>query len=277
MQIIDSHQHFWIYDPKTMGWISDEMKVIQQDFTPEQLKNIFVTNHIDGSITVQVEQTEEETHLLIEEAKQNDFIKGVVGWIDLNDEAIEEKLKHLSIYKNYLKGFRHILQAERDEFMLAPSFIHGMHQLEKFGFTYDIVVKHNQLPATIQLVDQVPQTLSIVLDHIGKPDIKNKQLDNWANDLKSLSNYTNVYCKISGMVTEADWQHWQVEEMYSCLDIVMDTFGVDRVMFGSDWPVCLVASSYERWLETIQKYMQRYSKEDQQKIFADNCKNFYHI
>jgi L-fuconolactonase len=277
MQIIDSHQHFWIYDPKTMGWISDDMKVIQQDFTPEQLKNIFIANQIEGSITVQVEQTEEETHLLIEEAKQNDFIKGVVGWIDLNDEAIEEKLQHLSSYKNHLKGFRHILQAEQNDFMLAPSFIHGLHQLEKYGFTYDIVIKHHQLPNAIQLVKQVPQTLSIILDHIGKPDIKNKEIQNWANDLKSLSKFSNVYCKISGMVAEADWHHWKEEEMYSYLDIVMDSFGVERVMFGSDWPVCLIASSYERWLETIQKYMQRYSQEDQQKIFADNCKKFYHI
>lgn len=276
MQIIDSHQHFWIYDPKQHAWIDDSMQSIRQDYTPAIFEALLIKNQVTGSITVQVDQTEQETHLLIEEAKQNQFIKGVVGWIDLKNPAIDSQLTEWIEYKQYLKGFRHILQSEPDSFMLDQQFINGLKALAKQGFTYDLLIKHHQLPAAIQMVEQVP-TLSIVLDHIAKPDIKHHQIEQWAKDIKRLAAFPNVYCKISGMVTEADWQLWDNTQISKYIDIVLENFGINRIMFGSDWPVCLLASTYERWLETMQQYFQSFSSLDQQKIFADNCSTFYHL
>ncbi len=273
MRIIDSHQHFWKYHPQNHAWINEDMKVIQKDFLPEEISSIFAKEHIDGCVSVQVDQTEAETQFQIELAKENSFIKGVVGWIDLLNPSIE---KEIEVYKEQkiVKGFRHILQGAEKGFMLQESFINGLKALTKNNYTYDLLIYHHQIKESLSLVKKL-ESLYIVVDHIAKPDIKNSNITEWYKDIKALAKYPNVYCKISGIVTEADWKKWNAEDLNPYLDIVFEAFGTNRIMFGSDWPVCLVASSYERWLSTIKNYCQNLSTSEQEKIFSTNCESFY--
>ncbi len=273
MRIIDAHQHFWKYHPQNHAWINDDMKIIQKDFLPEDLAVVLSTQNVEGCVSVQVDQTKEETAFQIECARHNPFIKGVVGWIDLMNPLIE---KDIEAYKeqNIVKGFRHILQGAEEGFMLQPNFINGLKQLSKHHYTYDLLIYANQIQEAIKLIKSV-EDLPIVLDHIAKPSIKTKSIQDWDRDIKSLVKYPNLYCKISGMATEADWTTWKSEDLKPYLDIVVEAFGVDRLLFGSDWPVCLVASSYERWLNTIKDYFKKFSISEQEKIFALNCESFY--
>ncbi len=273
MRIIDAHQHFWKYHPQNHAWINEDMKVIQKDFLPEEISSIFAKEHIDGCVSVQVDQTEAETQFQIELAKENSFIKGVVGWIDLLNPSIE---KEIEVYKEQkiVKGFRHILQGAEKGFMLQESFINGLKALAKNNYTYDLLIYHHQIKESLSLVKKL-ESLYIVVDHIAKPDIKNSNITEWCKDIKALAKYPNVYCKISGIVTEADWKKWNAEDLNHYLDIVFEAFGTNRIMFGSDWPVCLVASSYERWLSTIKNYCQNLSTSEQEKIFSTNCESFY--
>ncbi len=273
MRIIDSHQHFWKYHPQNHAWINEDMKIIQKDFLPEELSSIFAKEHIDGCVSVQVDQTEAETQFQIELAKENSFIKGVVGWIDFLNPSIE---KEIEVYKEQkiVKGFRHILQGAEKGFMLQESFINGLKALAKNNYTYDLLIYHHQIKESLALVKKL-ESLYIVVDHIAKPDIKNSNITEWYKDIKALAKYPNVYCKISGIVTEADWKKWNAEDLNPYLDIVFEAFGTNRIMFGSDWPVCLVASSYERWLSTIKNYCQNLSTSEQEKIFSTNCESFY--
>lgn len=273
MRIIDAHQHFWKYHPQNHAWINDDMKIIQKDFLPEDLAVVLSTQNVEGCISVQVDQTKEETAFQIECAGHNPFIKGVVGWIDLMNPSLE---KDIEIYneQKIVKGFRHILQGTEEGFMLQPNFINGLKQLSKHHYTYDLLIYVNQIQEAIELIKSV-EDLPIVLDHIAKPSIKTKSIQDWERDIKSLAKYPNLYCKISGMATEADWTTWKSEDLKPYLDIVLEAFGVDRLLFGSDWPVCLVASSYERWLNTIKEYFKEFSISEQEKIFALNCESFY--
>ncbi len=273
MRIIDAHQHFWKYHPQNHAWINDDMKIIQKDFLPADLSKILTDQKVKGCISVQVDQTKEETAFQIECAHHNPFIKGVVGWIDLLNPLIEKDIEAYK-EKNIVKGFRHILQGTEKGFMLQPNFINGLKQLSKNHYTYDLLIYANQIQEAIELI-KVVEDLPIVLDHIAKPSIKTKSIEDWKKDIKSLAKYPNLYCKISGMVTEADWTTWKSEDLKPYLDIVVEAFGVDRLLFGSDWPVCLVASSYERWLNTIKDYFKEFSISEQEKIFALNCESFY--
>ena len=273
MRIIDAHQHFWKYHPQNHAWINDDMKTIQKDFIPEDLKIVLSAQQVEGCISVQVDQTKEETAFQIECARHNPFIKGVVGWIDLMNPLIE---KDIEAYKEQkiVKGFRNIIQGAEKGFMLQPNFVNGLRQLAKHQYSYDLLIYPNQIQETIELIKSV-KDLPIVLDHIAKPSIKTKSIQDWAKDIHALAQYPTVYCKISGMVTEADWTTWKPEDLNPYLDIVVEAFGIDRLLFGSDWPVCLVASSYERWLNTIKDYCKKLSSAEQEKIFALNCESFY--
>ena len=273
MRIIDAHQHFWKYHPQNHAWINDDMKIIQKDFLPEDLAVVLSTQNVEGCISVQVDQTKEETAFQIECAGHNPFIKGVVGWIDLMNPTLERDIEIYNEQK-IVKGFRHILQGAEEGFMLQPNFINGLKQLSKYHYTYDLLIYANQIQEAIELIKSV-EDLSIVLDHIAKPSIKTKSIQDWERDIKSLAKYPNLYCKISGMATEADWTTWNPEDLEPYLDIVVEAFGVNRLLFGSDWPVCLVASSYERWLNTIKDYFKKFSISEQEKIFALNCESFY--
>lgn len=275
MPIIDAHQHFWEYDAIRHSWINDDMAVIQNDFLPNDLRIVLEENNVNGSVAVQAEQTEQETDFLLQVASKYNFIKGVVGWVDLCADNIEDRLQYYQQFK-LLKGFRHILQAEAPEFMLQPNFLYGISKLQQYYFTYDILIFPHQLQSALQLVKQFPEQ-RFVIDHLAKPCIKAKEITQWETDIKLLSAHENVYCKISGMITEADWKHWSEADLKPYLDIVVNAFGINRIMYGSDWPVCLVAASYKKWIDTLSAYFYSYSKEEQSKFFGLNAQQFYHL
>jgi L-fuconolactonase len=272
---IDAHQHFWVYDRVRDSWIDDTMEVIRKDFLPSDLAPIYKKNGIDGCVAVQADQSEKETMFLLEQANGNPFIKGVVGWVDLLSENVEERLAYFSQNKK-LKGIRHIVQAESNEFMLRTDFQNGIGKLQKYELTYDILVFPTQLPAAIKLVQKFSEQY-FVLDHIGKPYIKEGKIKNWKRDIEILAKYPNVYCKISGMFTEADWKNWNEKDFLTYLDVVFDSFGVNRVLYGSDWPVCLLAASYKEQLKFLESYIKKFSALEREKIMGGNALEFYNL
>jgi L-fuconolactonase len=273
---IDSHQHFWKYHPVKDAWISDEMKVIQRDFLPADLLPLLKAKCIDGCVSVQADQSEEETHFLLQLAKENDFIKGVVGWIDLRAENLEARLEYFSQYKK-LKGFRHIVQAEpEDEFMLQEDFCTGISKLAKYNFTYDLLILPKHLPYATAMVKRFPQQ-SFVIDHLAKPDFKQIDFAIWEKEIRAIAACPNVMCKVSGLVTEADWNNWKKSDFTYCLDVVTEVFGIDRLMFGSDWPVSLLAASYGESSDIVEDYFSKFSNEEQDKFWGQNAIEFYHL
>ena len=274
--VIDAHQHFWIFDPVRDSWIDDSMKAIQKDFLPKNLKPILDANSIDGCVVVQSDQTEIENLFQLTNALQNDFVKGVVGWVDLRSKKIEEKLAHYSYYSK-MKGFRHILQGEKDRaLMLKKAFMNGISLLEKYNFTYDILVYPKQLKDAVFIARSCPDT-QFVLDHMAKPLIKEGKVTQWANYMKELSENPNIVCKVSGMVTEADYANWKKEDFYIYLDVVLNSFGTDRLLYGSDWPVCLVAATYGEQLDILESYFRELSQNEKDKIFGQNAVRIYRL
>jgi L-fuconolactonase len=273
MPAVDSHQHFWKYDPVDHAWINEDMIVIRKDFLPADLLPILQQNHIDGCIAVQADQSEKETDFLIELANKNDFIKGVVGWVDLRAANIKDRL---AVYKQHsiVKGFRHILQGEDPEYMLQPDFIRGIVALKEFGFTYDLLIYPKHLSSAIELVKQFPEQ-PFVIDHIAKPFIKDGLIDDWKNGMQIIAQFPNVYCKISGMVTEANWTDWKQEDFIPYLDTVVENFGANRLMYGSDWPVCLVAASYKKMIGLVRNYFSLFSVAEQEMIMGGTASSFY--
>ena len=272
---IDSHQHFWKFDPIRDSWIDDSMLKIQRDFLPEDLLPLLSQNQFSGCVAVQASQSEEETNFLLDLASKNDFIKGVVGWADLRDEKISERLNHFSKYEK-LKGFRHVVQGEPDDFMFGATFRNGIAALKQFDFTYDILIFHRQLPAAIDLVKSFPDQ-AFVIDHIAKPDIKSGEIASWKKGIEEIAKFNNVSCKISGMVTEADWNSWKPSDLKPYLDVIFESFSVDKILFGSDWPVCNVAADYNIVVKTLEDYISKLSIEDQNKIWSENAKAFYKL
>jgi L-fuconolactonase len=273
---IDSHQHFWNFDPEKFDWITEEMSLIKKDFLPGDLKYILQENNFDGCITVQVEQTEEENDFLLKAAQDNEFIKAVVGWIDLQLENIDERLAYYKQFER-LKGFRHILQGEKKrDLMLSPDFKRGISLLNKYNFTYDVLIFPDQLVFAKQLVKEFPKQ-KFVIDHLAKPYIKDGRIEEWKKDMEAIGSFENVYCKISGMVTEADWKNWKAKDFFPYLDVVVKSFGTNRIMYGSDWPVCLVAASYEQVLDIVREYFSSFSKNEQDLFFGGNAVKFYNI
>jgi len=277
MQKIDSHQHFWRYDPIRDNWITSDMTVIARDFLPGDLLPILQKNGIDGSILVQTCHMEEDNRFMLELAEQNDFIKGVVGWINLQSIKVEDKLKYYHDRYPKMKGFRHVLQADPDDqLMLRDSFKRGISLLNKYGFTYDILIYPKHLKYAALLVAEFPDQ-KFVLDHLAKPRIKTKEIGEWKRDIEALSKYQNVYCKVSGMLTEADWHSWKTEDFTPYLDTVFNAFSINRVMYGSDWPVCKLAGGYNRAMEILQIYTSRFSEKEQNQFFGGNAIEFYNL
>ena len=273
---IDSHQHFWIYSHEEYGWISDKMSVLKRDFLPEDLHRELSENDLDGSIAVQARQTLQETEWLIKLAEENDFIKGVVGWLDIQSPQFKHQIEKYS-RRNKLVGIRHVVQDEPDDrFMLRSEFVNGIRLLENYDLVYDILIFEKQLPATLELVSRFPYQ-RFVLDHIGKPKIAYNLLEPWASQIRELSQYPDVYCKVSGMVTEADWSNWKTNDIRPFLDVIFESFDADRIMFGSDWPVCILAASYSKVVGMVADYMDQLSDEDQDKIFGLNAERIYNL
>lgn len=276
---IDAHQHFWVFDPVRDSWIGDDMAILQDDFMPAHLQPILEHYGFMGSVAVQSDQSAEETHFLLQQAEHNPFIKGVVGWIDLQAADITEQLE---AYRKYdkLKGFRHILQGEKQrDLMLEPAFKNGIGQLKQFGYTYDVLIFPDQLGYAAELAATFPEQ-PFVLDHIAKPGIKDNAEDafkSWSTAIAHLAKQENVWCKVSGMVTEADLRNWKTADFKRYLDVVFEHFGVNRLMFGSDWPVCRLAATYGEVLGIMEAYMSSFSEQEQALFWSGNAAKFYNL
>ncbi len=272
---IDAHQHFWQYEPVRDSWINESMEVIRKDFMPGDLLPLLQTNQVAGCVAIQADQSEKETEFLLDLALKHSYIKGIVGWTDLCHVRVEERLAYYSRFKA-IKGFRHILQAEEPAFMLQEQFKNGISLLHKYGFTYDVLIYAHQLKQAAQLVAAFPDQ-PFVVDHIAKPAIRQGEIIEWTKGIKMLAQYPNVHCKISGMVTEADWHQWKEPELRPYLDTVVEAFGIERVMYGSDWPVCLLAADYTTNMSIARNYFSGFSQEEQAMFFGKNATAFYQL
>ena len=271
---IDAHQHFWQYDPVRDAWINDGMAVLRQDFLPADLGPLLAANGMDGCVAVQADQSERETQFLLDLARDYPFILGVVGWVDLRSPQVGDRLAHFAADRRF-RGVRHLVQGEpNDEFLLQSEVVRGISALTPLGLTYDLLLVPRQLRAATQLAAILPDQ-RFVLDHLAKPLIKDGVLEPWASDLGALALHPNVYCKLSGLITEADWGSWKPAQLRQYLDVVVESFGVDRLMWGSDWPVCLLAGSYHEVREVIAEYLVRFSVDERNAIFGGNAAACY--
>ena len=272
---LDSHQHFWRHDAVQYPWIPAGSP-LHRDWLPADLAPLQQPLGFDGSIAVEARASIAESDWLLGLADADDRVKGVVGWVDLRSEQVAKDLARLARHPKFC-GVRHCVQDEPDDqFVLRPEFVRGIAQLQPFGLTYDLLIFPKQLPAAIELVKRFPEQ-PFVLDHIAKPGIKDGVLEPWTRQIRELAALPNCWCKVSGMVTEADHARWKPEDFRPYLDVVFAAFGEDRLMFGSDWPVCLFAASYERTYRLAADYVAGLSSEAQAKFFGGNCAKFYGI
>jgi len=272
--IIDAHQHFWQYDPRRHGWITDAMAVLKRDFLPADLAPQLLQSHVDRTVAVQAETSLRETEFLLDLAAGSERIAGVVGWIDLTSPTIAEQLQSFKGRKK-LCGFRHLVQDESDDrYLLREDVVRGISAIGDAGFTYDLLLYPRQLPAAIELVARFPKQ-KFVLDHCAKPFIKAHQFEPWAMHIRELAQFPHVCCKLSGLITEADWHSWQPADLRPYLDLVVEAFTPSRLMFGSDWPVCLLAGEYRAVKHSIEAYAQQFSQRDRDLIFGRVAAQFY--
>jgi L-fuconolactonase len=275
-QKIDVHQHFWKYDPLQYGWISNEMGILKRDFLPEDLQSTSLDSGYGESITVQARQTIEETEWLLNLADENRSIRGVVGWLDLCSPNIHDQLTTFS-RKKHLKGVRHVLQDEPDDnFMLRRNFLAGLDSLGATDLLYELLIFPKHLKNSIRLVELFPKQV-FVLDHCAKPFIKSGKIQEWADQINKLSSFENVHCKVSGLVTEADWQSWKPADFDPYLDVIWNSFGQDRIMIGSDWPVCLVAGTYSKVMLLADEYFKKQGSEVLDRVCRINAINTYRL
>ena len=272
--MIDAHQHFWHYDRNAYDWIDDSMTAIRRDFLPAHLKCEMDRTGVTGSIAVQARQTLEETRWLLDLATEHPFVRGVVGWIDLRGDVDAQ----LAAFENdrALVGLRHIVQAEPDGFLEDTAFQAGMTRLERAGLAYDILVYARQLPQAIAFARRFPRQ-RFVLDHLGKPDVRSGAFDEWRDQLRDLAALSGVCCKLSGLVTEADWRTWTPGQLRPYLDAALDAFGPDRIMIGSDWPVCLVAATYADVIALVRDAIAEYAEAEQQRMMSGTAADFWNL
>ncbi|QEH41125.1 amidohydrolase [Chitinophaga sp. XS-30] len=273
---IDAHQHFWIFDPERDAWITEDMSVIRKNFLPADLAPVLEANGIDGCVAVQADQSEAETDFLLQLAEENTFIKGVVGWVDLRSPSVEERVQHYAQYP-LLRGFRHIVQGEADPaFLQGEDFCRGIKALAAYDLTYDILIFPHQLPAALAFVQKFPGQ-RFVIDHLAKPYIRKGEVKGWEEDIRAMAQHDHVYCKLSGMVTEADMQNWKQEDFSPYLDVALEAFGADRLMYGSDWPVCLLAADYPEMKKLVTDHIAHLSAAEQAQIMGGNAASFYKL
>ncbi len=272
---IDAHQHFWQYDPAEHAWMTDKLAVLRRDFMPPDLKPLLQPLDFDGCVTVQVRQNIDETRWLLELADRHDFICGVVGWVDLRSPQLRSQLDHFAGHPK-LVGVRHIVQDEPDDsFMLRDDFRRGIAQLAAFGLTYDVLVYPTAASGRHQVWFEEFPGQPFVLDHIAKPPIAEGRLAPWESDLRALAALPNVCCKLSGMVTEALWNAWQPGDFHPYLDVVFEAFGPERLMIGSDWPVCTLSAEYAAAMGIVLDYIRQIPPTAQAGILGENCVRFY--
>lgn len=273
---IDTHHHFWKFDPIRDSWITEEMQVIRRDFSPLDIQFVLERNGFGGSVAVQADQSKEETAYLVQLANDYPFIKGVVGWIDLQAADIRQQLDGYQS-DTVIKGFRHIVEGEADpDFLIRPAVLNGLKALADYGYTYDLLIRPRHYAATLDCVQQNPN-LQFVLDHIAKPPIKSKAFDEWATFIDALAALPNVVCKVSGLATEADWEGWKLDDFKQYLEHIFARFGKERIMYGSDWPVCLLAASYEESIAIVEDKLGQFTAAEKNAFWAENAIRVYNL
>ncbi|TFV94302.1 amidohydrolase [Algoriphagus kandeliae] len=272
---IDAHQHFWKYHPQRHEWIDESMKSIRRDFLPKDLKPILDQTGIDGCVAVQAEESLQETNFLLDLAEENDWIQAVVGWVDIGSPDLNKTLDHYNHFSK-LKGFREILQAKDPRYMLRDEFIQGLKLIHSKGLTYDILVFPQHLSAVLELVKKC-EGHAFVIDHLAKPFIKDGEWREWKKTMKPLAERDYIYAKLSGLITEADWKKWKKEQILPYLEIALELFGPNRLMFGSDWPVCLVTGKYESVWRLIDDFTSTLSLQEKDQILGLTAMKFYKI
>lgn len=273
---IDSHQHFWRYDPREYDWIDERMGVLKRDFLPQQLRPELEKAGFDACVAVQARQTLEETRWLLELADRHAFIVGVVGWVDLRAHDVAGQLERFA-ERRKLVGIRHVVQGEPDDrFLLRPDFCRGIEVLQTRSLAYDILIYPRHLKTATEFAQRFPG-MRFVLDHLAKPDIKGGDIGAWARDLRGLAGLPHVSCKLSGLVTEADWQHWTPEQIRPCLEAAFDCFGPERLLIGSDWPVCTLASDYAGTMGVVLDYLERRLPAERDGILGGNAARFWKL
>jgi L-fuconolactonase len=272
---VDAHQHFWHYTPDEFGWIDDSMAAVRLDFLPSDLRPLMDQAKMSATVAVQARQSIEETRWLLDLADRHPWIAGVVGWLPIADPSIEHTLEEFADNPR-LKGVRHVLQGEPDAYMDRDGFNAGIAPLRQHSLTYDVLILERQLPAAIRFVDRHPDQ-PFVLDHLAKPSIAAHQVEPWRTHLRELARRPNVSCKLSGMVTEADFSAWTIEDLRPYIETALEAFGPSRLLFGSDWPVCTAASTYDHWVTIVHELVSALSEEERNAIFGDNAAKFYNL
>jgi L-fucono-1,5-lactonase len=272
--VIDSHQHFWQVGRFDYPWMSDG--ILCRDYLPTDLAPILQQNHVDKTVLVQASNSVAESKWLLELANANSFIAGIVGWVDLTSPDCISQLNELCADPKF-KGVRHLVESEpSDKWLIQPAVLASLQQLSRRGLSYDLLVHTRHLKHIPRVVESCPD-LKFVIDHLAKPPIARNEIDEWSQALKPLAKYPNISCKLSGLVTEANWSSWQADDLRPYVDVALESFGPDRLMFGSDYPVCLLASSYDRVLDSFQEILKSLSDADRDKIFARNAEKFYRL
>ena len=273
---IDSHQHFWRYDPAEYGWIDDSMAALRRNFLPAHLRQEMPRAAMDACVAVQARQTLEETRWLLELADRHPFVAGVIGWVDLQANDAAEQLARFAAHPKFV-GVRHIVQSETDDrFMLRPQFCRGISLLEERDLTYDILIYPKHLPVAAELVSRFPRQ-RFVLDHLAKPDIRSGELREWAKGIRELAACPSLFCKLSGLVTEADWNRWTPDAMRPYLDVAFECFGAHRLLVGSDWPVCTLAADYARVIALVDEYVAGRPAADCDAVMGGNAARLWHL
>jgi L-fucono-1,5-lactonase len=272
---IDAHQHFWRYERDEYDWIDDSMTVLRRDFLPDELRREMDGAGFDRSIAVQARQSVEETRDLLSLADANDWIAGVVGWVDLQSAEVEAQLESVAAHRKLI-GVRHVVQGEADGFMAGPAFRRGIGTLERFALTYDILIYARQLPEAIELV-RAFERQRFVLDHLGKPDVKGGGFEPWRRAIQTLSAFPHVWCKLSGLVTEADWAAWTPAQLRPYIETALEAFGPDRLLIGSDWPVCTVAGSYARVMQLVDDALAGCSAAERARVLGGTAQDLWNL
>jgi L-fuconolactonase len=274
--MIDSHQHFWKVGRFDYPWMSSDLGVLYRDYLPEDLTPILAANGVEKTVLVQASNSVEESRWLLELAREHEFIAGVVGWVDLMSPNVTAQLQELTAHPKF-KGIRHLVESESaDDWLIQPAVLSGLRELSRYRLSYDLLVHTRHLKYVLRVVESCPE-LAFVIDHLAKPPVAKNEINEWSAALKPIAAYPNVHCKLSGLVTEANWTSWQTDDLRPFVDFALKLFGPERLIFGSDYPVCLLAASYDRVLDAFQEILKGLSDADREQIFSKNAARFYRL
>ena len=274
--IVDSHQHFWQVGRFDYPWMTSDLGVLYRDYLPEDFAPVLRANGVEETVLVQASNSVTESRWLLQLADENSFIAGVVGWVDLRSAEVEVQLDDLSAHPKF-KGVRHLVESEpQDDWLVQPAVLSGLQRVQTYGLSYDLLVHTRHLQYVPVIAESCPE-LPLVIDHLAKPPIAKHEIIEWSQAMKPLASYKNIHCKLSGLVTEANWNSWQTDDLRPYVEYALELFGADRLLFGSDYPVCLLAASYDRVLQAFQEILGGLSDTEREKIFSANAAKFYRL